>query len=142
MWTRSHRLETKHPGRLSFASAIKEDGDIDDEKGIQILEDREKVLESLVEKARRDRLYVHRKYSDGAVQCRRLIDQIVDYLQDEYLATKYARIHCYTGGCLIQKGSDCVPDCFKWILADRESFGQLARRLRLASFEEGWFKLP
>ena len=58
-WYRSRRLELKHPGRLSFASATAENGEVDDEKGIRILIDRENILESLVEKARRDRMYIN-----------------------------------------------------------------------------------
>lgn len=82
------------------------------------------------------------RYTDEAVQCRRLINQILEYLQDEYMATKSARIHCWTGGCLVLKGVDCQAKCFQWIMAQRENFGEIARRFRLASFEEGWHKIP
>ena len=82
------------------------------------------------------------RYTQEAVQCRDLINQIINYLQDEYMATKAARVHCWTGGCLVQKGVDCTDECFQWIMMEREEFGDLARRFRLASFEEGWYKIP
>ena len=60
-WFRSRRLQLEYPGDLSFADAMDEEGNIDDAKGIKILEDRERILESLVEKAKRDRLYIERR---------------------------------------------------------------------------------
>ena len=77
-----------------------------------------------------------------AVNCKRLMNDIIEYLEDEFWATKDARVHCETGGCLVQLGIDCTVKCFHRILQHRAPFVHLTEQLKTASFHEQLAKRP
>ena len=77
-----------------------------------------------------------------AVNCRSLMNDIVEYLVDEFWATKATRVHCEIGGCLVQLGVDCTAKCFHHILRYRAPFVHLTEQLKMASFLEQLAKLP
>ena len=70
------------------------------------------------------------------------MNEIIQYLEDEFWATKAARVHCEIGGCLVQLGQDCTAKCFSHILQYRAPIVHLTEQLKTASFHEQLAKLP